>query len=150
MLNGRGPAVKWFRIMEVVVPALVPMAVIFLLWPVFEYVPQSASLIVILSAVPFLVQVVRWMLRRGRLNSSPPNAIPNFHPFGLGTPVSLLLVLPLWPLGEWVAQQIPALCDIVAGSGCRPLSRNRTVATPCFSLTSTVMGTSGHSGSPEG
>jgi hypothetical protein len=94
-------------------PSLIPLFAVYLMWSAVEEVPGVAVFVFLLSLLPLLVQLCWWGCRHNQQGNSGTVLPP--HPFGLVLPLGLLLVLPLGPVGEAVARQVPSLCRTVAG-----------------------------------
>lgn len=99
---------RWYRVAEVVLPPIVPMAALFSLRGLLEYMPREVLIVVgLVSAVPLAIQLLNWTSRGadGRI----------LHPVGVAIPTSLALLFPLEPTVEWIARQVPAWGKVEAG-----------------------------------
>jgi hypothetical protein len=96
-----------------IAPSLLLLLVVHQMWSVVEVLPHCAVFVFLLSLLPLAVQLCLLGYRQSR--QGPSGAVIPPHPFSLVLPLALLLVIPFWPAGEWVATQVPALCTTVAG-----------------------------------
>jgi hypothetical protein len=102
----------WFHTVATIAPSLILLLTVYQLWSVVEELPQFAVFVFLLSLLPIIAQLCLWVYRQSRQDRS--GAIMPPHPFGLVLPLALLLIIPLWPVGEWAARQAPAVCEITA------------------------------------
>src|SRR5262245_4083105 len=93
--------------------SVIPLFIVYKMWPALEYPPQFVVFVFLFSLLPLFVQLSLWSYRRARL-PRPETVLPP-HPASLVLPLALLLVLPLWPAGDWIARHVPSLCATVAG-----------------------------------
>lgn len=104
---------RWYFFAQTILPPMLPMFVIYALWGVVEVAPGFVVFVFLLSFLPLLVQIGLRAFRQSA-ETTTTSARP-WHPFGLILPLSLLLIVPLLPVGEWAAKQVPWLCDLSAG-----------------------------------
>jgi hypothetical protein len=100
-----------FHTAATIAPSLILLLAVYQLWSVVEELPQFAVFVFLLSLLPMIAQLCLWGYRQSRQDHS--GAIMPPHPFGLVLPLALLLIIPLWPVGEWAARQVPAVCETV-------------------------------------
>ena len=101
----------WFHTAATTAPSLILLLAVYQLHSVVEELPQAAVFVFLLSLLPLIAQLCLWGYRHSRQDRS--GAIMPPHPFGLVLPLALLLIIPLWPVGEWAAKQVPAVCETV-------------------------------------
>jgi hypothetical protein len=106
-------SIVWSITVATIVPSFIPLLVVYAMWGALEEVPHIAVVVLLLSLLPLTVQLCRWGYRHAELG--PSGNVEPQHPDGIVLPLGLLLVLPLWPLGERVARQIPSLCETIVG-----------------------------------
>jgi hypothetical protein len=103
----------WYHTAATLAPSLIPLFLVYLLWSAVEEVPGVAVFVFLFSLLPLLIQLCWWGLRQTQQGDSGTSPLP--HPFGFVLPLGLPLVLPLEPVGEAVARNVPSLCRTVAG-----------------------------------
>lgn len=95
---------------QTIAPSLALLCLIWASWKVIEEVLMYAPLLLCLTAaltlVPLGVQIARW---------DPADGRQAIHPFGLLLPITLVLIVLLWPYGELTAKQLPSLCEASVG-----------------------------------
>ncbi|QEL14057.1 hypothetical protein PX52LOC_00920 [Limnoglobus roseus] len=116
-----------FHTAATIAPSLILWVAIYQLWAAVEELPQFLVFVFVLSLLPLAAQLGLWFCRQIWNGLSVTVTPP--HPFGLALPLSLLLLIPMWPAGAWVANQVPDACETVAGEEVRttlPTAPNRT------------------------
>jgi hypothetical protein len=116
-------------------PSLAALGLVWVQWDMVEvfaiYTPPLLIGIALLALLPLGVQLVRW-------RSAGGPGIP--HPFGIVLPLGLLLVLPMWPVGERVASWCPALCEVSTFVEVKPKRPGKFGPSASFSAGATGQG----------
>lgn len=130
-----GGAMKLRQTIFTLVPALAALSFLWVCWDTFEtfviYGPRWLIVPAILVLMPLGVQFGLWCASEGR-------HIP--RPFGIVLPLGLLLVLPLWPVGESLASRCPALCEVAFSVEVEPKRPGKFGPDASFSVGATGRG----------
>jgi hypothetical protein len=110
-------------------PSLAASGLAWVQWDMVEvsaiYCPLCLIGIALVTLLPLGVQLVR-------------RTIP--HPFAIVLPLGLLLVLPMWPVGERVASWFPALCEVSTSVDVKPGRPGKFGPTASFSAQASGQG----------
>lgn len=113
-LNRSGmQSMRWYVFTQTILPPILLMFVIYALWGIVEVAPGFVVFVFLLSLLPLLVQIGLRAFNQPA-ETTKTTARP-WHPFGLILPLSLLLIVPFLPAGQWAAKQVPCLCDLAGG-----------------------------------
>jgi hypothetical protein len=103
----------WIQTLAIAAPSIIPLFILYREWTALEYGPWLAIVVFVFSLLPLLVQIA---IRGYELAPSPDSSTSRpIHPFGIVLPLSVMVVFPLLPLGEFIAKHVPCLCQTVAG-----------------------------------
>jgi hypothetical protein len=103
------------------VPAIIALVIVWGSWDAFEipviYLPQLLFVPISLILLPLAVHIYLW---------NCPNSRHIPHPYAIVLPLSFLLIIPLWPLGEMLARRCSALCEMAYYAEIKPNGCSRT------------------------